>query len=240
MLLFLLFYFKILWFDFSWCLISTFRPFSYFETYLLGAIPALLLMLPAVVFRMTKTTFVLAVALGSLLLSNLIYFRTYYTAIPLSSYGLLNNMSGYTSSIFASLHWTDALFPISTIVALFIYGRSAHNHVTAKNGAIRFFRYFLLVFIIICLSAVLLKSKGGFKKCYEKLQDSYTHTCGPPIYTLLGSVYYDYIRDSDVYTPEIGEEIGKWLGDNALPEQVRNNEPSRMNCIIIFAESFES
>jgi phosphoglycerol transferase MdoB-like AlkP superfamily enzyme len=86
-----------------------------------------------------------------------------------------------------------------------------------------------------------LKSKGGFKKCYEKLQDSYTHTCGPPIYTLFGAVYYDYIRDSYVYTSEIGEEIKKWLGNNnAVSEHVRNDEPSRMNCIIILAESFES
>ncbi|MDR0836520.1 MAG: LTA synthase family protein, partial [Tannerella sp.] len=235
LLFFLLFYSKILWFDFSWCLISTFRPFSFIETYLFSAILAMVLMLPATVFKMTKTTFVLAVALGILLLSNLIYFRTYYTAIPLSSYSLLRNMSGYTDSIFSSLRWTDALFPITTIFALFAYGKN--TAIPAKQSVLK---YLLLLFLLIFTALLILLSEGGFKKCYEKLQDSYTHTCGTPIYTVFGSVYYDYIRDREVYTPEIEAEIKEWLGNKKRPEQITDNRPSKTNCIIILAESFES
>jgi phosphoglycerol transferase MdoB-like AlkP superfamily enzyme len=255
-LFFLLFYFKLIWFDFSWCLISTYRPFSYPETYLSAAILTLILMFPFVIFRMTKTTFALAVVLGILLVSNLIYFRTYYTAIPLSSYGLLDNMSGYTSSIFSSLRWTDAVFPLSTIVAAVIYMKSGRDAQALHNAG---YATFLFLFVAVCLSGILILSKGGFKKAYELLQDSYTHTCGPVIYTVPGSVYYDYIRDREVYTPEIGGHVEHWTGrrtgerekeriDGSAILKSKNQEITndgvdlfrQTNCIIILLESFES
>jgi phosphoglycerol transferase MdoB-like AlkP superfamily enzyme len=242
LLLFSLFFFKFLWFDFSWCMISTYRPFSYIETYLCAAILATVLTLPFAVFRMTKTTFVLAAAAGILLLSNLIYFRTYYTAIPLSSYGLIGNMSGYTSSISASLHWMDALFPVSTVAAIVLYRK--FYPVTGKEActAVRrtSLKYALLPVLLIFVLFIILFSKGGFKTCYGKLQGSYTHTCGPVIYTVFGSVYYDYIRDKEVYTPEIGNRIKEWFACDTVRKQIPYETPSRTNCIIILAESFES
>ena len=239
LLLFLLLFFKILWFDFSWCLISTFRPFSYLETYLLGAVTALILLWPAAVFRMTKITVILAVILGCLLLSNLIYFRTYYTAIPLSSYGLLGNMSGYTSSIFSSLRWTDALFPISTLIAVFMLNKRKDN-IPAPSGT-KFFGYLLLLFLMICISGGFVVLKGSFKKSYEKLQDSYTHTCGPVIYTVFGSVYYDYIRDKEIFTSGIGDHIKQWMELREAENTERQKiEDVGTSCIVILAESLES
>jgi phosphoglycerol transferase MdoB-like AlkP superfamily enzyme len=286
-LFFLLFLFKIFWFDYSWCAISTFRPFSYAELYVFGCLFALVLSAPFVFFRKVCVMWILDVMLGFLLVSNLIYFRTYYTAIPLSSYGLIGNMRDFMSSMYASLYWEDVMFPLSTLAAAFFYlkKRSRHASASGKTSAKNFgtvWRYLLLVTVFVLFAGALLHAKGGFKKAYESLQDSYTHTCGTPLYTVVGSVRYDYIRDKEIYTPETGRRIGEWLGRNVSFSDLRASLPvrntslpsvrslpedsmmqsskippplniylhsspqdsmipeSRMNCILILAESLES
>ncbi|MDR1524958.1 MAG: LTA synthase family protein [Tannerella sp.] len=265
LLLFLLLLFKVLWFDFSWCVISTFRPFSYAELYVFGILFAAVFLMPFVLFRKTVIVWIVDVMLGFLFVSNLIYFRTYYTAIPLSSYGLAANMLDFTSSVYESLRWEDIMYPLSTLAAAFFCRRrrAAETPPAASGRLAAFGRYMLLVMIFVSLAAVLLLVKGGFKKSYELLQDSYTHTCGTPLYTIAGSLYYDYIRDKEVYTPETGRHIDGWLERHlasgrrsdakclqleastflpdgcAVPERPLMPE-RRMNCIIILAESLES
>lgn len=49
-----------------------------------------------------------------LLVANLMYFRTYYTAIPLSSYALSGNLADFTGSVYGnSFRWYDAFFPLT-------------------------------------------------------------------------------------------------------------------------------
>ena len=93
---FLLFFFNIFLFNYSWCSISTFRPFSLPETYIFGVLFTLILVFQVLVFRSSWMIWVISVLLWALLLSNLIYFRTYNTAIPLSSYALFWNMKDFT------------------------------------------------------------------------------------------------------------------------------------------------
>ncbi|MDR2139647.1 MAG: LTA synthase family protein [Tannerella sp.] len=257
---FSLFLFKILWFDFSWCVISTFRPFSCVELYLFGALFALTLSAPSVFFRKPFLLWMTDAALGCLLVANLIYFRTYYTAIPLSSYGLVGNMRDFTSSIYASLRPEDILFPVSTLVAVFFRlkrRRAQGSRRPEAAGAAgkapvdtpcqtpgRWLcrgRYLLLVAIVVVAAGAWLSVRGGFKKSYEALQSSYTHTCGTPLYTVIGSVYYDYIRDREIYTPETGRHIAGWLERHAASGgQAALSVERRMNCILILAESLES
>jgi phosphoglycerol transferase MdoB-like AlkP superfamily enzyme len=254
LLFFSLFLFKILWFDFSWCVISTFRPFSYAELYLFGILFALLLALPCVFFRRPFVMWTLDALLGLLLVSNLMYFRTYYTAIPLSSYGLAGNLRDFTDSIFASLSREDILFPLSTLAAAFFYLRNARRKAafagasatetmpqTLSGRMILGGRYLLPAVTCALAAGALLHACGGFRKAYEALQDSYTHTCGTPIYTVLGSVCYDYIREKEMYTPETGRQIEEWLDGHELPgRREALSGGNRMNCIIILAESLES
>ena len=290
----LLFFFKIFWFNYSWCSISTFRPFSFPETYLFGILFALILVLPVQLFRSVWMMWIIDVLLGSLLVSNLIYFRTYYTAIPFSSYALFGNMEDFTSSIYGSFRFGDLLFPLSTLVAALIYLKcivykrgntknlsqtvsleltqemfpkenSGASYVVGKR--VQLCRYMLIITVFVLIAGTTLFTKGGFKKAYELLQDSYTHTCGTPMYTVLGSMVYDYIRDTEYYTPEIGLHIEDWMKEHeeniSWPASIlsngfvsdssvnmdstiihfQNNPNERnapLNCIIILAESLES
>ena len=254
LLFFLLFFFKIFWFNYSWCSISTFRPFSFPETYIFGILFALILVVPAVLFRSAWIMWVTDVLLGALLLSNLLYFRTYYTAIPLSSYVLVDTIKDFMSSVYSSFRFVDILFPLSTLAAVFFYLKMLRSEKggakTSGNGSIGIakllVRYSLLIAFFVLVAATLLFAKGGFKRAYESLYDSYTHTCGSPMYTVLGSLCYDYIRDNEYYTPEIGIYIEDWIGvhKNHTPPPPLNrfmlDENAILNCVIILAESLES
>lgn len=234
-----LFFFKFLWFDFGWCMISTFRPFSAVETYLYAALATLVLLFPLVVWRMERTTWVIAVLLDMLHIANLMYFRTYYTAIPLDSYALIGNMKDFTDSVWGSLKGTDAVLPLSTLVAALFRKKMRLSFVPAcllrkMCGYLAFTGGLMLI-----LGGVL-SVKGGFKKAYESLQDSYTHTCVTPMYTVFGSLYYDYIRGGEVYTPEIGMQIKTWLNEHVSEETTETDALVRTRCILILAESLES
>ncbi|MDR3250948.1 MAG: LTA synthase family protein [Tannerella sp.] len=236
LLFFLLILFKILWFDYSWCSISTFRPFSEAETYIFGILLALALTLPVVVSRAVWPMWVIDVLLGMALLSNLIYFRTYYTAIPLSSYNLIGNMADFTSSISGSAEVGDVMFALSTVVWALYYLKRRKKYTAGAPG--RLARYAALTGIFVVAAVLITSVKGGFKKAYESLQDSYTHTCGTPMYTVFGSLYYDYVRDREIYTPQTGARILDWIKRH--PSNMTQPEDTRTNCIIILAESLES
>lgn len=113
----LLFFLKFLLFDLLWCLDTTFSSFSYPIAYLSKSILALLLTLPLVLRAPRWVEAVVALATDLFLVANLLYFRTYYTAIPLESYALAGNLRDFTASVTESLRWPDLLFPLSTAAA---------------------------------------------------------------------------------------------------------------------------
>ena len=233
-----LLFFKFLWFDFCWCLLSTFRPFSSPETYLYAALAMLILLFPLVVWRMERTTWVTAILLDILLVCNLMYFRTYYTAIPLDSYWLVGNLKDFTDSVWGSFRITDLVFPLSTVVTA-IARRRMKCPATLSRGMKEVRVYALLTGGFVLIAGSTLWLQGGFKKVYEALQDSYTHTCGTPMYTVFGSICYDYMRDVETYTPEVGIHIEDWLRQHP-PMSAPTDTTTRTHCIVILAESLES
>lgn len=233
-----LLFFKFLWFDFCWCLTSTFRPFSSPETYLYAALTMLILLFPLVVWRMERTTWVTAILLDILLVCNLMYFRTYYTAIPLDSYWLVGNLKDFTDSVWGSFRITDLVFPLSTVVTA-IARRRMKCPATLSRSMKEIRVYALLTGGFVLIAGSTLWLQGGFKKVYEALQDSYTHTCGTPMYTVFGSICYDYMRDVETYTPEVGIHIEDWLRQHP-PMSAPTDTTTRTHCIVILAESLES
>ena len=240
-----LLWFKFLWFDVGWCAASTFRSFSMPETYLSATLAALLLVLPLVAWRMERTTWGVAVLMDVLLVCNLMYFRTYYTAIPPDSYLLVGNLKDFTDSVWGSLKATDALFPISTLVAAALRRRrrgqtSRLRHTTLMR------RYAVATALSAAALLTLTWAKGGFRTAYESMQGSYTHTCVTPMYTVFGTFYYDCSRDAETFTPEVERRVEAWLAADradrmaAPADTFATDSLRRRHVIIILAESLES
>lgn len=202
----LLFFLKFLLFDLLWCLDTTFSSFSYPIAYLSKSILALLLTLPLVLRALRWVEAVVALATDLFLVANLLYFRTYYTAIPLESYALAGNLRDFTASVTESLRWPDLLFPLSTAAALLAARRMPQPRLP-RRGLVRYANALLLSSL---LTAALLVGKGGFRRSYEAMlvhrQLSATTT-----YSLFGTLLYEALRERVEFTPELAEEVERWL-----------------------------
>lgn len=202
----LLFFLKFLLFDLLWCLDTTFSSFSYPIAYLSKSILALLLTLPLVLRAPRWVEAVIALATDLFLVANLLYFRTYYTAIPLESYALAGNLRDFTASVTGSLRWPDLLFPLSTAAALLTARRMPQPRLP-RRGLVRYANALLLSSL---LTAALLVGKGGFRRSYEAMlvhrQLSATTT-----YSLFGTLLYEALRERVEFTPELAGEVERWL-----------------------------
>lgn len=202
----LLFFLKFVLFDLLWCLDTTFSSFSYPIAYLSKSILALLLSLPLVLRAPRWVEAVIALATDLFLVANLLYFRTYYTAIPLESYALAGNLRDFTASVTGSLRWPDLLFPLSTAAALLAARRMPPPRLP-RRGLVRYANALLLSSL---LTAALLVGKGGFRRSYEAMlvhrQLSATTT-----YSLFGTLLYEALRERVEFSPELAGEVERWL-----------------------------
>lgn len=207
----LLFFLKFLLFDLLWCLDTTFSSFFYPIAYLSKSILALLLTLPLVLRAPRWVEAVVALATDLFLVANLLYFRTYYTAIPLESYALAGNLRDFTASVTESLRWSDLLFPLSTAAALLAARRMPQPRLP-RRGLVRYANALLLSSL---LTAALLVGKGGFRRSYEAMlvhrQLSATTT-----YSLFGTLLYEALRERVEFTPRAGRG-GRTLARRRAP-----------------------
>ena len=114
---------KFILFDVIWSSDTTFQSFSQPESYLIKGAIALLLAFPTVFFRSRWYAGIVCFLLDILLVANLMYWRTYYTAIPWNSYFLAGNLADFMGSVYASVRWYDGLFFAMTLGLLFYTSR---------------------------------------------------------------------------------------------------------------------
>ena len=228
-------FFKFILFNIIWCMQTTFTSFSFPELYLNAALATLVLLVPYACFRKGWLQCVVMFLLDGLLTANLMYSRTYYSAIPLDSYGLAGNLADFTASVYDSLRWTDLLFPLSTLACLYLY-------ITEKNKpkpTIKW-HYLATTGFVLLLSVGLNTIKGGYKAAYDSLQNANYHTCGVPMYTLFGHLYYNALQAKDIYTPQIEETIRTWQAEQPAYKPLPDSIPARTNLVVILCESLES
>lgn len=240
-LVFIAIFLKFLLFDLYWCMMTTFTPFSKIETYLYAMLVTLMLLLPWCCFRAVKTTWMLMLLLDGLLVSNLMYFRTYMTAIPLDSYFIVGNLSDFSNSVFDSLRWCDSLFFLLTIICICLYRKvdGVERQSPVCNG-FRKKHYFLLAGIVSLSVCTQIGLNGGFRKAYESLQNANMHICSVPMYTLFGHLYYNALQEKDVYTTQKQKIIDDWMGTHEVCLPLPDSIPSRTSLVIILCESLES
>ena len=230
---------KLILFDAIWCIDTTFASFSYLETYLSKLFIATLLLLPYILFRRKGIESVILFCLDSLLICNLLYFRTYYTHIPLSSYGLAGNLADFTASVRDSFRMIDILLPLSSVVTIFIALRRPDRK--GISLVRRFPGYFAVLVGTAALNAVCLGVKGGFHQAFNAVrQSSYLCSSSAPMFTVFGCMYYDLTEQQQKITPEIEQRIGSWLAAQPAWTPLPDSIETRRNCILILAESFES
>lgn len=230
---------KLILFDAIWCIDTTFASFSYLETYLSKLFIATLLLLPYILFKSKGVESVILFCLDSLLICNLLYFRTYYTHIPLSSYGLAGNLADFTASVRDSFRMIDILLPLSSVVTIFIALRRPDRK--GISLVRRFPGYFAVLVGTAALNAVCLGVKGGFHQAFNAVrQSSYLCSSSAPMFTVFGCMYYDLTEQQQKITPEIEQRIESWLDAQPAWTPLPDSVEKRRNCILILAESFES
>lgn len=230
-------FFKFILFDIIWCLQTTFTPFSSATLYCNTILVTLVLALPYVLLRRRWLQIVMMLVLDGLLISNLMYSRTYNSVIPLESYLLAGNLSDFMASVVDSMRWIDLLFPISTLVAgLWVRRYAAEARLVWR----RVLDYMVLIIAVGVICGLLLVPKGGFSKTIDDMQSANYYSCVTPEYTFFGSLLYDALHTDAPCTPQIRHEVEAWVAQQpgyiALPDSVKG----RKNLVVVLCESLES
>ncbi|MGM9796469.1 MAG: LTA synthase family protein [Parabacteroides sp.] len=223
---------KIQLFNITWCAYTTFTPFSHPELYLSSICLTCLLLMPTLLTHSRWVGLLTLCLLDSWLVANLMYYRTYFTAIPPSSYVIMGNLKDFTQSIYSSFRSYDLLFPLTTGIALFFPWR----HPSAQ------LRHCLTLLAgSLLLLVLLLHSDGGFRLRYKALRSSaYLYASGTPMFTLLGTLYYEWGETHAATQPGDRTEITESLSQLPALLPLPSSMPHRQQCVIILVESLES
>ena len=217
----------------------TFASFSFFETYATKIIATLAL---AGVYALTRCRWaqiVVMALLDVLLVANLMYFRTYYSAIPASSYLEAGNLADFKASVTDSLRWADIVLPLITIataVMAFRYKTTKRQPLTA---VLKWWAAPLAGFALLLTGVNL--CKGGFHKSLRSVrQSAYLCSADAPIFSVFGCIWYDITDAAEPITPEKQAEIERWLASQPKHQPADSVTEKRSNLLIVFAESLES
>lgn len=226
-------------FDVIWCMDTTFASFSFFETYATKIIATLAL---AGVYALTRCRWaqiVVMALLDVLMVANLMYFRTYYSAIPASSYLEAGNLADFKASVTDSLRWADIVMPLITIataVMAFRYKTTKRQPLTA---VLKWWAAPLAGFALLLTGVNL--CKGGFHKSLRSVrQSAYLCSADAPIFSVFGCIWYDITDAAEPITPEKQAEIERWLASQPKHQPANSVTEKRSNLLIVFAESLES
>ncbi len=168
----------LLWFDVDWCITTTFRAMSDPLMWLNTLVAALLMSIPYAAARRISVHVIWLTVVYGLLEANLMYCRTYLTAIPPASYLLVGNLSDFTASVTDSIRWYDWFGALTVVAAGWVMKRKAALY---SVGSWRVF--------FCCRQSWHRSARcgswraGAFYAAYDRLaQSCYYSTCGVPVY----------------------------------------------------------
>lgn len=226
-------------FDVIWCMDTTFASFSFFETYATKIIATLAL---AGVYALTRCRWaqiVVMALLDVLLVANLMYFRTYCSAIPASSYLEAGNLADFKASVTDSLRWADIVLPLITIATAVMAFRSKTTKRQPLTAVLKWWAAPLAGFALLLTGVNL--CKGGFHKSLRSVrQSAYLCSADAPIFSVFGCIWYDITDAAEPITPEKQAEIERWLASQPKHQPADSVTEKRSNLLIVFAESLES
>lgn len=226
-------------FDVIWCMDTTFASFSFFETYATKIIATLALVGVYVLTRSRWAQIVVMALLDVLMVANLMYFRTYYSAIPASSYLEAGNLADFKASVTDSLRWADIVLPLITIATAVMAFRSKTTKRQPLTAVLKWWAAPLAGFALLLTGVNL--CKGGFHKSLRSVrQSAYLCSADAPIFSVFGCIWYDITDAAEPITPEKQVEIERWLVSQPKHQPADSVTEKRSNLLIVFAESLES
>lgn len=226
-------------FDIIWCMDTTFASFSFFETYATKIIATLAIGGIYALSRSRWAQVVVMLALDVLLAANLMYFRTYFSAIPFSSYFEVGNLADFKASVTDSMRWSDIALPAITIATAIIAFRHRPTPRPSWRDALR---WWALPLAVVALALTVVNViKGGFHTSLRNIrQSAYLCSADAPIFTVFGCAWYDITDAAEPITAEKDAEIKTWLATQPSLQPSASVASRRDNLLIIFAESLES
>lgn len=229
---------KFVLFDVLWCVDTTFASFSHLETYVTKLMAALVLAMPYLLFRLRRVQAVVLFLLDVLLIANLLYYRTYYTHIPLSSYGLIGNLADFTGSVFDSFRWADIVLPLSSVLTI-VWARRCPGRPAAVRALL--LPVLLPLLTAFALFGAVTAAQGGFHTAFNNVrQSAYLCSSCAPMYSVFGCMYYDLTENRQEMSAEETAEVEDWLAHKPPHRPLADSIGVRNNCIVILAESLES
>lgn len=227
---------KVLTFDLVWCYYTTFSAMSRLSTYTTALLLTLVLSLPYILSRRQWVALTVMALTDIWFICNLMYFLTYATAIPPSSYSLAGNLVDFLPSVADSVRLNDLLIPLSTIIS----GLLMHRFKGEKQPSVNRLHY-VGVIVIGALAVYLpLRPKGGFIKEYTALRSSaYLHSSCTPMFTLAGTLIYDLSQSSPTPSADDLETVARYRLSQPAPAALGDSS-SIDNVVLIMAESLES
>lgn len=233
------FYAQFLAFDLIWACDTTFSGFQFPMGWLNKLLFSTLLALPVLLIRRKWWPVTISILLDLWLIANLMYFRTYYTVIPFTSYALAGNLSDFQASVWESLRWIDLVFPaITAVMTVLLWDTDLRQ---ALRQTSRRLKWWLTGFVVVPVLFLTVHTliKGSYKKAYEDLMYDYS-SCGATVYTIPGTWVYEFVSGATELSDEQRADIEQWLAERPARPELPYTIEARDNCIIILCESLES
>lgn len=227
----------ILWFDFDWCTIFSFTTFQVPEVWVNALLLASICALPQLLARARRCQALIVTLLAILFECNILYARTYFTAIPPSSYLMAGNLADFTASVTDSLRFYDLGFLIIAGLAWCVALRRSQHAVTPLDRRGRL-AYLAIILVLALTSAAMLIRRGGIMKAWEDLSVYKYYSCRVPMYTIVGSLYHDLAQSTTTLSTTERREVRDWLAQVAPLDSI--DAPQIDNIVLILCESLES
>jgi lipoteichoic acid synthase len=221
--------------------------FFWFQSEVLHIVTCVVLSLPYFFIKRKKGfIFIILFLIDIYLICNLVYFRTYNTLMPLSSFKLVGNLRGLGGSIFSSFRIIDILFILPSLFLLFLYlffFKRKIIIIRTKQRIAEFITLLLLSFLMIgynlysCRNNELnLLSKNHLFK-YDVVNATWNY--GFLIYWAWEVV--DNLNKNPALSIDEKKMVEEWIEKNRQKE-VRQNFTfsAKKNVILILVESLES
>ncbi len=222
-----------IWFDVEWCLMTTFTAFSKPGLYIFSLLWAWILAWPGLAKGAPRLQAVINTLLALLLLSNLMYYRTYFKAIPVGSYLLVGNLGDFTSSVYDSVRWADLGLLVIVAWSWIVAFRHKVTHLSKRT-------YILTGMILLALSVGWILILGGWKNAWKNMEKANVYACRVPVFTVPGWLIHDAMTGREPLTAENLTTLKEWWAEHPRPQGLPAGIQPRKSMVIVFCESLES